>query len=196
MTIDMSYNLIENYTNTVPISVEQFTETPYLRYFYLNNNNLKYLSDLLLEQYGACPTINSISIDYFIVGISNILLTNNPLICDCQSYYLITNINDNINDFPDIVNGTALLTQAICSQPASMAGQSYLDTSFTQYNNCQDYVLPNIKDIFCSFDTNDSSITLTPPTYWPSTTTTIRYETNGSTGSNVSFDFIKLFSFN
>jgi len=195
MTIDMSYNSIENYTNTVPISIEQFTEPPYPRYLYLNNNNLKYLSDLLLEQYGACPTLNDISLAYFIVGISNILLTNNPLICDCQSYNLITNINDNINDFPDIFNGTALLTQATCSQPAAMTGQLYLSTNFNAYNDCLDYELPSITDIFCSININDSSITLTPPTYWPSTTTTIKYEINGTTVSHVSFNLLNYFSF-
>jgi hypothetical protein len=181
MTIDMSYNLIENYTNNIPITLEQFTETPDPRYFYLNNNHLTYLSDLLLEQYGACSTTNPISTAYFIVGISNLLLTNNELICNCQSYNLITYINDDISDFPEISNGTALLTQTTCSQPTSMAGQPYLSTNFIEYDNCQNYTLPNITDIFCSFNPNDTSITLTPPTYWPSTTTTIQYVTNGST---------------
>ena len=40
MTIDMSYNSIQNYTNSIPVSVEQLTETPDPRNFYLNNNNL------------------------------------------------------------------------------------------------------------------------------------------------------------
>ncbi|CAF2800517.1 unnamed protein product [Rotaria sp. Silwood2] len=183
MTIDMSNNLIENYTNTVPISLEQFTKTPDPRYFYLNNNRLNRLSDLLLEQYGACSTTNSISAAYFIVGISNVLLTNNTLICDCESYNLITYINDGINDFPEINNGTALLTQAICS-----SGQKYIFTSFTDSNNCENYTLPNITDIFCSLYVNDSRVTLAPPTYWPTTitttTTTNAYETNSITGTN------------
>lgn len=188
MIIDMSYNLISNYINTVPISIAQFTETPDPRYFYLNNNQIQYLSDLLLEQYGACPTIDPISTAYFVVGISNLLLTNNQLICDCQSYQLITYINDDINSFPDIFNGTALLTQATCSLPASSTGQAYLSTDFSQYNYCDNYTLPNITDIFCSFTANDTSITLAPPTYWPTTTTTIRTNTTASTNSNVSFN--------
>jgi len=188
MAIDMSYNLIANYTNTVPISVEQLLEPPDPRNFYLNNNYITYLSDLLLEQYGACTTINSLSPAYFVVGISNILLTNNDLICDCASYNLINYIDDNISDFPEIFNGTALITQATCSQPATMAGLPYLFTSFSEYDNCENYTLPNITDIFCSLDTNDTAVTLTPPTYWPNATTTIIYQTNGSTGSNVSLD--------
>ncbi|CAF1285283.1 unnamed protein product [Rotaria sordida] len=185
MEIDMSNNLVENYTNTVPISLEQFSETPDPRYFYLNNNRLNRLSDLLLEQYGACSTKNLISAAYFIVGISNVLLTNNQLICDCESYNLITYINDGINDFPEINNGTALLTQALCSLPLSMARQKYIFTSFIEYNNCENYTLPNITDIFCSLYINDSRVTLTTPTYWPSTTTTTyKYETNSTTGIN------------
>ncbi|CAF4910078.1 unnamed protein product, partial [Rotaria sp. Silwood2] len=113
MAIDMSNNLIINYTNEVPIYVKQFTETPDPRNFYLDNNQIERLSDILLEQYGACSTISSLSTAYFLVGISNILLTNNPLICDCESYYLVTFINDRLSDFPDIKNGSALLTQAV-----------------------------------------------------------------------------------
>jgi hypothetical protein len=187
----MSYNLIDNYTNKVPISVEQFTSTPNQRYFYLNNNQLTYFSDLLLEQYGACFTTDPISTAYFIVGISNVLLSNNPLICDCQSYNLITYINDNAYDFPEIYNGTALLTQATCSVPAAVPSQPYLSTSFSDSNNCENYSLPNITDIFCSLIPNDTTGTLAPPTYWSSTTTTIRYEINGTTGSNVSFSLLK-----
>ncbi|CAF4712405.1 unnamed protein product [Rotaria sp. Silwood1] len=189
MEIDMSNNLIESYTNTVPISLAQFTQPPDPRYFYLNNNKLKNLSDLLLEQYGACPTTNSISTAFFIVGISNTLLTNNSLICGCDSYNLITYINDNIYDFPEINNRTALLTQAQCSSPLSMTVQQYIFTNFTDLNNCENYILPNITDIFCSLYINDSRITLTPPTYWPNTTTTITtttqtYNTNTATGTN------------
>lgn len=188
MTIDMSHNLISTYTNKVPISIAQFSETPDPRYFYLNNNQIEYLSDLLLEQYGACQTISPISTAYFIVGISNLLLTNNFLTCDCQSYQLITYINDGINDFPDIFNGTALLTQATCSQPAINAGKPYLSTDFSSFNNCNNYTLPNITDIFCSFTPNDTTVTLAPPTYWTTTTTTtIRSQTNPATDSSVSF---------
>jgi hypothetical protein len=186
MIIDMSYNLIQNYTNTVPISLEQFSETPDLRYFYLNNNHLVYLSDLLLEQYGACPTVDPISAAYFIVGISNLLLTNNNLACDCQSYNIITYIQDNINGFPQIFNGTALLTEATCASPTAFSGLPYLSTNFGIFNNCIDYTLPTTTDIFCAFSANDTTVTLTPPTYWPSTTTTIQYETNSSSSSSSS----------
>ena len=178
MTIDMSNNLIENFTNIVPISVEQFTDPPDPRYFYLNNNRLTRLSDLLLEQYGACSTTNPISTAFFIVGISNILLTNNSLICDCESYNLNTYINDGLTDFPEIANGTALLTQATCSSPSSTFGQQYIFSNFSLSDNCESYVLPNITDIFCSIYPNDTSITMTPPTYWPSTTTVVVTITN------------------
>lgn len=150
MVIDMSYNLIEDYTNTVPISVAQFTRTPDPRYFYLNNNRLTYFSDLLLEQYGACPTPDSSSAAYFIVGVSNILLTNNNLTCDCQSYNLITYIQDEINGFPQIYNGTALLTEATCSAREEFRGQPYLSIDFSVLDNCNGYILPNTSDIFCS----------------------------------------------
>ncbi|UJR21847.1 hypothetical protein I4U23_024920 [Adineta vaga] len=182
MTIDLSHNLIQDYTNLIPVSVQQLTETPDPRYFYLNNNRLTYLSDLLLEQYDAC-SIDSSSRAFFIVGISNILLTQNQLICDCASYNLITYINENLNDFPDIFNGSALLTQTICSDPN---GQKYLSTDFSQYNNCENYVLPNISNIFCSVAKNDTRVTLTPPTYWPTTTTTATsngYETDSNVGT-------------
>ena len=190
MTIDLSHNLIANYTNTVPVSIEQFTNTPDPRYFYLNNNYLTYLSDLLLEQYGACTTsiTNPLSIAYFIVGISNVLLTNNQLRCDCESYNLITYLNNGINDFPQIYNGTALITQATCSSPPANAGKQYISMDFNSFNDCEDYRLPNVTDIFCSFYINDTQVTLTPPTYWPTTiitTTTAAvtngYQTNGTT---------------
>ena len=38
MTIDLSYNSIINYTNQVPIYMNQFTETPDPRNLYLNDN--------------------------------------------------------------------------------------------------------------------------------------------------------------
>ena len=50
-------------------------------------------------------------------------------------------------------------------------------------------------NIFCTFNPNDTTVTLPPPTYWPTTTTTTTsYETNESTtiGSNVSFDLFDL----
>jgi hypothetical protein len=189
MTIDMSNNLIQSYTNTVPISVEQFTATPDPRYFYLNDNRLTYLSDLLLEQYGACPNIDPISTAYFIVGISNLLITNNNLICDCQSYNLVAYIQDNINGFPDIFNGSALITAATCASPGAIAGLPYLAIDFGMFNNCVGYSLPNITDIFCSLTPNDTTVTVTPPTYWPTSTTTMQYGTNstGGNGSNVRF---------
>ena len=163
MIIDMSYNLISSFTNTVPVYVKQFTETPDPRIFYLNNNQLQRLSDLLLEQYGACATISSISTAYFIVGISNLLLTNNPLICDCESYHLLKFINDRINDFPLIYNNSALINQAKCASPTSMIGQSFLFANFSQSNACDNYTLPQISDAFCSVYTNASSSTI-PPT--------------------------------
>ncbi len=85
MTIDMSHNSITTFTNTVPVYVKQFTQTPDPRVFYLNDNQIQRLSDISLEQYGACSTVGYIITAYFIVGISNLLLTNNPLICDCES---------------------------------------------------------------------------------------------------------------
>jgi hypothetical protein len=172
MTIDMSNNLIQNYTNTVPVDVEQFTETPDPRNFYLNNNQIQRLSDILLEQYGACSTVSSTSTAYFIVGISNILLTNNPLICDCESYNLLTFINHHLDEFPLIANHFALITQANCTSPSSTTGQAYIFSNFTQGNTCENYTLPQISDGFCSVYTNESNSTLPPPTYWPSTTIT------------------------
>ncbi|CAF4389735.1 unnamed protein product, partial [Adineta steineri] len=62
MTIDLSHNLIRNYTNEIPISLSQFTETPDPRYFYLNDNQIERISDLLLEQYGACETSSFLGI--------------------------------------------------------------------------------------------------------------------------------------
>ncbi|CAF0833133.1 unnamed protein product [Rotaria sp. Silwood1] len=173
MAIDMSNNLIRNYTNQVPIYVQQFSETPDPRNFYLNNNQLERLSDILLEQYGACSTISSISTSYFLVGISNILLTNNPLICDCESYYLVTFINDHISDFPEINNGSALLTQATCTLPDLAREQKYIFSNLTTSDSCKNYTLPNRTDIFCSVYTNETSLTLSPPTYWPSSTTVL-----------------------
>ncbi|CAF0792880.1 unnamed protein product [Rotaria sordida] len=180
MAIDMSNNLIENYTNQVPIYVKQFTETPDPRDFYLNNNQLKRLSDILLEQYGACSTISPISTAYFLVGISNILLTNNPLICDCESYYLVTYINDHIDDFPQLMNGSALLIQAICTSPESTFGQRYIFSNFSTSDSCQNYTLPNTTDIFCSVYSNETSLTLAPPTYWTSSTTIFTTIINGN----------------
>ncbi|CAF1274161.1 unnamed protein product [Rotaria magnacalcarata] len=186
MTIDMSYNSVVNYTNTVPITLEQLTETPDPRKFYLNNNRLTHFSDLLLEQYGACTVENAVSTAYFIVGITNVLLTNNSLICDCESYNIITYINNGIDDFPDISNGSALITQATCSGPSLMAGQKYIATNFSEFNDCINYTLPNITDIFCSVKANDSQVTLSTPTYWPTstTTTTNKYETNQTIATN------------
>ncbi|UJR27865.1 hypothetical protein I4U23_009130 [Adineta vaga] len=175
MIIDMSHNLIEYYTNQIPISLQQSIGTPDPRYFYVNDNRLQRLSDLLLEQYGACSTLtNSESIAYFIVGISNMLLTNNPLVCDCESYNLIKFIQENINDFPQIFNRSALLTEAICRSPASMDGQKYLFSNITELNFCSEYQLPNRSDIFCSIYPNETRPTLTPPNYLSSTTITIQ----------------------
>ncbi|CAF4082907.1 unnamed protein product [Rotaria sp. Silwood2] len=180
MAIDMSNNLIINYTNEVPIYVKQFTETPDPRNFYLDNNQIERLSDILLEQYGACSTISSLSTAYFLVGISNILLTNNPLICDCESYYLVSFINDRLSDFPDIKNGSALLTQAVCKSPASTEGQKYIFSNATTPDLCKNYVLPNRTDTFCSVYTNETSLTLSPPTYWTSSTTILTTIVNGN----------------
>ena len=195
MTIDMSSNSIYNYTNQVPIYVNQFSETPDPRNFYLNDNQLERLSDLLLEQYGACTTLSTISTAYFVVGISNVLLTNNPLICDCESYHLLSYINNNINDFPEINNGS-LLNQATCKSPSSMVGKQFLFTNFSVFNECIGYILPNITDRFCSVYTNETSLTLAPPTYWTTLTTTSTTTTNvndtttdssgGTGGTNVS----------
>ncbi|CAF1117673.1 unnamed protein product [Adineta steineri] len=182
MTIDLSHNLIQNYTNKIPLSLSQFTETPDPRYFYLNDNQIERISDLLLEQYGACETSSFLGIAYFVVGISNLLVTNNPLICDCQSYYLITYINDQINDFPEINHRTALLTQATCTSPSSTVGQKYIFSNFTESNACINYTLPDITDIFCSVYANETITTLSLPTYWPTTITTTT--TTSTTGIN------------
>lgn len=188
MVIDLSSNLIADYTNTIPITLAQFSATPELRYLYLNNNRLTRFPDLLLEQYGACSTTSPVSTAYFVVGVSNVLLTNNNLICDCQSYYLVKYIQDGIFGFPQIYNGTALLNQATCSEPVSLAGTPYLSIDFSLLNNCENYPLPNISDIFCSLILNDTRVTLTTPTYWPSTTATDQSQTNGSI--NVRFSSI------
>jgi hypothetical protein len=201
MTIDMSHNLITNYTNNIPVDINQYTNTPDPRTLYLNNNQLNRLSDLLLEQYGACSTVSFTSTAYFVVGISNVLLTNNPLICDCQSYNLVTYINEHLSDFRLISSGTALLTQAKCTSPFSTNGQSYIFSNFTNSNSCENYTLPSISDAFCSVYPNATISTLSPPTYWPSTITTTAILTTiinqnvtttepggggGNSGSNVS----------
>lgn len=181
MTIDLSNNVIVDYTNTVPITLVQLVQTPEPRSYDLSNNNITYFSDLLLEKYGACTTNNSYSTAYFIVGITNVLLSNNPLICDCQSYNLITYISNAISDFPDISSGTALITKATCASPSSQAGKKFMNTDFSVWNNCVNYTLPNTTNIFCSVYVNDSRQTLPTPTYWPSTTIT----TTPSTGQTV-----------
>ena len=187
MTIDMSSNLISDFTNTVPISLAQFTATPDPRYLNLNNNRLTYFSDLLLEEYGACSTTSPISTAYFVVGVSNVLLTNNNLICDCQSYNLVSYIQYGIYGFPELYNGTAWLNQATCSAPSGLVGTPYLSIDFSQLNYCNNYTLPNISDIFCSVVPNDTRVTLTTPTYWPTTTTTNQSQTNGNGNTNVRF---------
>lgn len=174
ITIDLSYNLIEAYTNNIPVSVRQLTENPDPRFFLLNNNRLAHLSDYLLEYYDACDATDSLSRAYFIVGISNMLLTGNPLLCDCESYYLVTYINDNLNDFPQIANRSALLARATCAVPS---GQSYIFRDFTDLGNCPNYVPANVSSIFCTLSSNDTRPTVTPPTYWPTTT---RGQSNGS----------------
>lgn len=187
ITIDMSHNLITTYTNNVPVYIKQLTETPDPRNFYLNDNQIGYLSDFLLEQYGACSTLSFTSTAYFVVGISNILLTNNPLICDCQSYNLLTFINDRINDFPLIYNNSALLSQAKCALPLSVNGQSYILFNFTQLNSCINYTLPNMSNIYCSVYSNSTVSTISPPTYW-STTTTATILTTINNGNETTTD--------
>ncbi|CAF0824181.1 unnamed protein product [Adineta ricciae] len=184
MVIDLSHNLIANYTNQIPISLQQFTETPDPRFLYVNDNQLERLSDVLLEQYGACSTsTNSNSVAFFVVGISNMLLTNNPLICDCESYYLVSYIQDNINDFPQMLNRSALITQAKCTSPSSMNGQIYLFSNITETNFCANYRLPNLTDIFCSVYPNDTLHTLAPPSYWSSTSTAVTLQTTVANGT-------------
>ncbi|CAF3434736.1 unnamed protein product [Rotaria sp. Silwood1] len=169
MAIDMSNNLIRNYTNQVPIYVQQFSETPDPRNFYLNNNQLERLSDILLEQYGACSTISSISTSYFLVGISNILLTNNPLICDCESYYLVTFINDHISDFPEINNGSALLTQATCTLPDLAREQKYIFSNLTTSDSSTVTADPSITTT-TAISTDTTASTMTASTTATSTT--------------------------
>lgn len=171
MAIDMSHNSIRSFTNSVPVYVKQFTETPDPRAFYLNDNQLSDLSDLLVQRYGACSTISYVSTSYFIVGISNLLLTNNPLECDCESYNLRKFINDRRDDFPLIANGSALINQATCSSPSTFSGMSYLSMNITPSIACLNYTLPSISDAFCSVYTNSSSSTIAPPTYWLTTST-------------------------
>ena len=184
MTIDMSHNSITNFTNIVPVSIKQMSQTPDPRAFYLNDNQIQRISDLSLEQYGACSTVGYVITAYFIVGISNLLLTNNPLICDCQSYNLVSFINFGINDFPLISNGSALLNQAKCTSPAGAIGQTYIFSNYSLSSSCRNYTLPSITDAFCSVYTNSSSSTIAPPTYWPTTgtaSTTIITGTGGTT---------------
>ena len=182
MTIDMSNNLVENFTNDVPIYVKQFEETPDSRFFYLNNNRITYISDHLLQDYGACSSVSVISTAYFIVGISNMLLTGNNLICDCESYYLVSFINDRLSDFPQITNGSALINQAICSSPASQAGQTLIFSNFSEADACSNYVLSSDSSIFCSVYTNETNSTIAPPTYW--TTSTVATTSNTGSGTN------------
>lgn len=171
MTIDMSHNSIRSFTNNVPVYVKQFTETPDPRAFYLNDNQISNLSDLLVQRYGACSTIGYVATSYFIVGISNLLLTDNPLGCGCESYNLRKFINDRMDDFPLIANGSALINRAICSTPTEFDGVPYLSMNITSSIICQNYTLPSISDAFCSVYTNSSSSTIAPPTYWLTTST-------------------------
>ena len=199
MTIDLSNNLIADFTNEVPVYVKQFLEPPDKRFFYLNNNRIQSISDRLLQQYGACPVLNPNSTSFFIVGISNMALSGNNLTCGCDSYYLIRHINSYDGMFPEISDETALLANATCAAPPEMVGQKFVFSDFRAVNGCDTYRLPNMTDIFCSVYSNDTVPTLAPPTYWPTptvaTTTSDTYG-NGSTtasgsgggggGSNVS----------
>ena len=198
MTIKMNNNLIANYTNEVPVSIAMFDSTPDARYFDLSNNQIDSVSDRLLELYGACDTINGTYISFFIVGISNLILTNNNINCDCDSYFLITYIQDNIRAFPQIEYRNASLTQVTCSSPAVMVGQGYVFSNFTTALSCDGYQLPNMTGIFCSLYSNGTNPTIPVPTGWtkkPTTATTgITYGNESTTasgtagGSNVSED--------
>ena len=193
----MSHNFITAFTNNVPVYVKQFTETPDPRAFYLNDNQLSDLSDLLVQRYGACTTIGYVATSYFIVGISNLLLTNNPLECDCESYNLRKFVNDRLDDFPLIANGSALLNQAKCATPAVFNGQPYLSMNITPSSSCGNYTLPSIPDAFCSVYTNTSSSTIAPPTYWLTTTTLLTTiidgnGTGGGSGGSASSNVCKL----
>ncbi|CAM4743322.1 unnamed protein product [Rotaria magnacalcarata] len=186
MIIDMSNNVIQNYTNDIPIYVNQFTATADPRTFNLKNNQIERLSDLVLEQYGACPTINTTSTAYFLVAVSNMLLTNNNLTCDCESYNFIQFIANNKDDFPQLTNGVALLTQAMCLEPSSMVGQQYIFSNFSAGGACANYTLPSQTNIFCSVYPNDTASTIAPPTYWTPTTTiaTTLINPNATTSSS------------
>ena len=73
-----------------------------------------------------------------------------------------------------------------------MLGQQYISMSFTDFNDCVNYTLPNTTNIFCSEYINDTTPTLPTPTYWPTTvittTVTSTYQsivtTTGSTESS------------
>ncbi|CAF4759891.1 unnamed protein product [Rotaria socialis] len=171
MIIDMSYNVIQNYTNEVPIYVNQFTATADPRSFYLNNNQIEGIPDILLQQYGACPTISTTSTAYFLVAVSNMLLINNNLTCNCDSYNFIQFIENYKDDFPQLTSGTALITRAMCSTPDSMVGQQYIFSNFSAGGACASYTLPSQTNIFCSVYPNDTAVTIAPPTYWTPTTT-------------------------
>jgi hypothetical protein len=199
MKIDMSNNQISNFSNNVPISIEQFNQSPDPRYFDLSNNQITRISDFLLEQYGACSSVSQLSTAFFIVGVANMLLTNNSLICDCESYHLVSYIDEDPNAFPLITNRSAPLTSALCSGPPSQIGQTYLFANYSSNGNCQNYTLPNITNIFCSVYVNDTIATLPTPTYWVTTATSVTttvagggsgngtgVTTTGGTGSNVS----------
>ena len=181
MTIDMRNNIVAGFVNQVPIYVKQFEETPDPRLFYLQNNLITRLSDYVVQQYGACATLSDTSIAYFIVGISNLLLTGNPLICECDSSFLISYIQDRITQFPDISAGTALINQAICTSPTNATNPNYVTFDFSVLGGCIGYRLNDTTDKFCSIYTNDTSVTLAPPTYW--TSTTARTTVDGGTTS-------------
>lgn len=180
MTIDLSHNLLQNYTNTVPVFVKDLTETPDPRILYLNDNQLTHFSDLLLEQYGACPTFSNTSAPYFIVGVSNVLLTNNPLICDCQAYNLVSFIDAHLYEYPMLYNRSALLIQAQCTSPNAPNEQSFLFSNYTSGDLCNNYTLPSISNAYCSAYANSTISTLAPPVYTSPTTTVLSTTNDGS----------------
>jgi len=184
MTIDLSHNQIRNYTNIIPIVMKQLTQTPDPRIFYLNDNKLERFSDVLLQQYGACTSLGNTSVPYFIVGISNVLLTNNPLICDCESNYLVNFLKDQIYDYPMVNNRSALLIQAECASPVSVAGQSFIFSNYTSYNICRNYVLPSMSNAYCSVYSNVVISTLTPPVFTSATTAVSSTTIDGSLTTN------------
>lgn len=185
MTIDVSNNLVSEFTNFVPVYVAQYERTPDARYYYLNNNRITRLSDNLLQQYGACESINAISTSYFVVGISNMLLSNNDLICDCESYHLVNFIVDQLPGFPQILNGSALINQAICSGPPAQAGQQFIFSNFADNGACANFVLQTNTSIFCTVSSNSNDSTIAPPTYWTSSTasTTLSNGNNSQNGN-------------